>query len=684
MSDAARERDPSGNEIRVASEVATIGIGILFLVSAALPTTDDLARIGLLTSAVFLLVFAALWFHIVPERVFGPRRFLAGTILVQVNCWVLLLVTGGVDSRYFPYFLLPLVVSSFALRMSATLIVGAVASGSYFLLLFLDPNFNSSQRDIAVVRLFGLIAITLVMALITRAMETTRSTLRRRSGELAEQNRELEAARSIALRLSQLRELDEIIRALFQAAKDAIGTERAWLFLDAEHDYREAHTVASDGVIERFNLEDSEPDPVRLRAVREMRSVVVEDSANEPGVSARKREQYGLRAAVIVPLVYRGQVIAIAAFSYPEPRLWEPLEVRLVETIAEGSAPAVATHLALDQLRDERARLAQRTKVLEGLANLSESLGIATDDATVATSAARNLHRTFDLRGATVLFSDPSLALLEPRAMAGEASGHPVVSGPQNCPAIRSGRLFRVASADSPVVCPHVSYVEGTQGFVCMPLVAAGQSVGAFFLQPTDRSILDEALLRGASERIALTVANQRVLETAQRQAITDGLTGLYNRHFMNEQLRLLHSLATRHGRAYSVIAIDVDHLKQVNDTFGHEMGDAALRGLANALRRTLRASDVPVKTGGDEFLVLLPDTGVTEAARVAKRIRDAIDEQGKADPDSAVTVSLGVAGWYPGRDAKAVLEAADSALYTAKGAGRDRISIEAEPVLTD
>ncbi|TMD57574.1 MAG: GGDEF domain-containing protein, partial [Chloroflexi bacterium] len=73
------------------------------------------------------------------------------------------------------------------------------------------------------------------------------------------------------------------------------------------------------------------------------------------------------------------------------------------------------------------------------------------------------------------------------------------------------------------------------------------------------------------------------------------------------EQLRLLHSLATRHGRAYSVIAIDVDHLKQVNDTFGHEMGDAALRGLANALRRTLRASDVPVKTGGDEFLVLLP-----------------------------------------------------------------------------
>jgi diguanylate cyclase (GGDEF)-like protein len=79
-----------------------------------------------------------------------------------------------------------------------------------------------------------------------------------------------------------------------------------------------------------------------------------------------------------------------------------------------------------------------------------------------------------------------------------------------------------------------------------------------------------------------------------------------------------------------------------------------------------------------------LPDTELTEAARVAKRIRDAVDEQGKLDPDSAITVSLGVAGWRAGRDAKAVLEAADSALYTAKGAGRDRIAVEPDPVLTD
>lgn len=680
MTDGVRERDRYSRQIRIASEIATIGIAGLLLVSAALPTTGDDSRIGLLTSAVFLLLFAVAWFHVLPERLFGRRRFLAGTIVVQVIGWFLLLVTDAIDSQYFVYFLLPVLASTFALRTSSTVTVGAIAIGSYLLLIPLDPKFDVSERDLAFIHTFGLGAIVLIAALTTRTMEATRTALRRRSSELAEQNRELEATRSIALRLSRLRERDEILRAIYQTAKESIDTERVWVFLNSGDQYREAYTTSAGGRIERFSVDESLTDPVRLRVAREMRTLVVDDATNERGISPRTRETWGLMSAVIVPLVHRGQAIAVAAFSCPTVRHWSPLEIRLAETIAEGSASAIATHLALDKLREERERLAKRTQVLEGLANLSESLGMVTDDASVATSAARSLHRTFGVRGATVLFSDPSLALLEPRATAGEASPHPVVSGPQNCPAIRSGRLFTVASADAPVVCPHVAYEEGTRGFVCMPLVAAGQTVGAFFLQPDADSIVDESLLRGAAERIALTIANQRVLETAQRQAVTDGLTGLYNRHFMTEQLRLLHSLASRHGRGYSVIALDVDRLKRVNDTFGHEKGDLALRGLANALRRTLRASDVPVKTGGDEFVVLLPDTDLHEAAIVAQRIHHAVDEQGKLEPSSAITVSLGVASWRAGRDANAVLEAADAALYVAKGMGRDRISVEAEP----
>lgn len=685
MHDAVSESERYSRQVRAAAEAVDLGIAGILLVSAFLPTTDDHVRAGLLTTAFFLVLFAGIWFHVLPERVFGARRFLAGTLIVQVIAAFLLLVTDGVDSRYFIFFLVPILASCFALRLSATLTVGALAIGSYVLIAFLDPEFTTSavERDMALVRLFGLAGVTLVTALISRGIERTRDTLRLQTAELAEQNRELEAARSIALRLSRLRERDEILRAIHEAARRAIDAQRAWLFLGAERGFTDAYAISPEGEIERFLVDETLIEPPRLRAVREMRTIVLADTTADRGVSDRSRDQFEVRSAIVVPLIHHGQVVGVVKFSSPVPREWSPLEIRLAETIAEGSAPAVATHLALDELRDERERLARRTRVLEGVANLSESLGLSTDDAIVATTSARNLHQTFDLRAATVLFSDPSLALLEPRASSGEASAHPVVTGPQNCPAIRSGRPFRVESATSPVECPHVAYSEGTRGFVCFPLVAAGQTVGAMFLEPSESSVVDESLLRGAAERIALTVANQRVLETAQRQAVTDGLTGLYNRHFMTEQLRLLHSLATRHNRGYSAIAIDVDRLKEVNDTFGHETGDLALRGLANALRRTLRASDVPVKTGGDEFVVLLPDTELLEAARVAERIRVAIEEQGKLEPSSAITVSLGVATWRQGRNAKDVLEAADAALYQAKHAGRDRVSVEKESAAT-
>jgi diguanylate cyclase (GGDEF)-like protein len=196
-------------------------------------------------------------------------------------------------------------------------------------------------------------------------------------------------------------------------------------------------------------------------------------------------------------------------------------------------------------------------------------------------------------------------------------------------------------------------------------------------MEPAADSVLEDTFTVAAADRVALAIANRRVLETAQRQATTDGLTGLHNRHFLREQLRLVQSLATRHGQPYSVIAFDVDGLKQVNDTFGHETGDLALRGFANVLKKTARGSDVGVRTGGDEFLVLIPRGGLDDARVLAERVRDALTAQGRAEPNTALTVSAGVSAWRLGRTAEQVLEAADEMLYAAKRAGKDRILTE-------
>jgi diguanylate cyclase (GGDEF)-like protein len=407
--------------------------------------------------------------------------------------------------------------------------------------------------------------------------------------------------------------------------------------------------------------------------VREKRTVAVNDSRDEKPADQTLDHQH-FAAGLFVPLVHRSEVIGLMGVSSHEKREWTAHEIRVAEVIADASAAAVASFLAFEEVRGQSERLEARMKVLESMDNLVDALALTTDEASLAQTGARSLQQGFHLPAATVLFTDPSVAILEPVGTAGRATPHPVVNGPTSCPAIRSGRFFEVKSADDPVVCPYMPF---RAHYSCVPLVAGGDTVGALFLEPDGNSILDGTVLRAAADRVALSLATRRVLETAQRQATTDGLTGLHNRHFLGEQLRLMHSLAVRHGQPYSVVAIDVDGLKNVNDTFGHEQGDLALRGLANTMRKTLRGSDVGVRTGGDEFLVLMAQSGLEESRVAAERVREAVELQGRADPKIAITVSAGVASWRPGRSSEHVLEAADAMLYAAKRAGKDRVVAE-------
>jgi diguanylate cyclase (GGDEF)-like protein len=178
----------------------------------------------------------------------------------------------------------------------------------------------------------------------------------------------------------------------------------------------------------------------------------------------------------------------------------------------------------------------------------------------------------------------------------------------------------------------------------------------------------------------ALSLANRRTLEATARQAFTDGLTGLYNRHFMAEQLGLLHGAATRGRRMYSVVAFDADGLKGVNDAYGHETGDLALRHLADIVRRNIRAADIPVRTGGDEFVVILPDTDLAGAVRAAEHIVAAAESERTASPFGALGVSAGVAEWREDRTAEEVLRIADTLLMQAKRAGKGRAFAQSDP----
>jgi len=676
-----RSRASYERRIRIASEAASWGIGAALLGTAALPRTDQASRIGLVASSLLLFLFATLWFHVFPDNWLGKSRFAVGAAITQVIAAILLVLTGGIDSRYFPYYVLPILATVFGMRISGTLFTGTIAIVAYLATLVAEVFFGGErgQIDVGVIRLFALLSVIAMTALISRTIQETRFTLRQRTEELATQNAELSVARNTAVGLARVSDLHELVRVVYESAKNALAVDRLYLFA-SKPDFADGFTVGQDGAVEEFHADPTLPeDTPRRRAVREKRTVAVNDSSDEKAPDRGGHQHFA--AGLFVPLVHRSEVIGLMAVSSHDKREWTAHEIRVAEVVADASAAAVASFFAFEEVRGQSERLEARMKVLESMDNLVDALALTTDEASLAQTAARSLQQGFHLPAATVLFTDPSVAILEPVGTAGRATPHPVVNGPTSCPAIRSGRFFEVRSADDPVVCPYMPF---RSHYSCVPLVAGGDTVGALFLEPDKQSILDVTVLRAAADRVALSLATRRVLETAQRQATTDGLTGLHNRHFLAEQLRLMHSLAVRHGQPYSVVAIDVDGLKNVNDTFGHEQGDLALRGLANTMRKTLRASDVGVRTGGDEFLVLMAQSGLEESRIAAERVREAVELQGRADPKIAITVSAGVAAWRPGRSAEQVLEAADAMLYAAKRAGKDRVLAETGLVTAD
>jgi diguanylate cyclase (GGDEF)-like protein len=677
-----RDRLEGGYErrIRLASEVATWGIAGILVASAALPTTDAISRIGLLFCSGLLAMFGILWFHVIPEHIFGRLRFTIGTGITQVIGAMLLVLTGGGSSNYFVFFLFPTLATTFAMRISSTLVVGAIGLIAYITILVTDGLLSAGSVklfELGAIRLSAFLALVAMTSLITRTMQETRAALRQRSDELAAQNQELEISHNTAVAIARTRDLSELLRAAHDAARTALRVERLFYFGGPDAG-ETGWTIGPDGAIESFEPDTRQRDSPRQRAIRSRRTVIVNDMADERMVGDRVRTKHHVASGLFVPLLHRGEPLGLLVFSDVTTRQWTAREVRLAEIVAESVAPTVASYVALEGVRSEREVLAGRMKVLEGMNQLVEALALATDEASTGQVAARAVAQGFRLIAATTLFVDPSVALLEPIGTAGAARVHPVVNGPTNCPAIRSGRVFSVTGASDAVICPFMPFAEGTSGYVCVPLMAGGEPLGALFMEPTVGSVVEDAFARAAADRVALSLANRRVLETAQRQATTDGLTGLHNRHFLQSQLRLLHSLAERHRQPYAAVAIDVDGLKQVNDTFGHETGDLALRGFANTVRKTIRTSDVGVRTGGDEFLVLVPHGGLDDARILAERVREAVEIQGRAEPHTAITVSVGVAAWRAGRTAEQVLEAADAMLYAAKRAGKDRVMVEA------
>jgi diguanylate cyclase (GGDEF)-like protein len=183
-------------------------------------------------------------------------------------------------------------------------------------------------------------------------------------------------------------------------------------------------------------------------------------------------------------------------------------------------------------------------------------------------------------------------------------------------------------------------------------------------------------LLRALADSSAIALRNAELLDRLRAQATIDPLTGCHNRRGFDEILELEFSRARRYKRPLSLVLLDIDHFKRVNDEYGHEVGDNALQRIGRAVRHTFRSTDSACRFGGEEFALIFPETAKDEADRLAERLRVLIETlPPNSEVPRSLTASFGVAA-YPddGRDIATLVRSADRALYQAKANGRNRV----------
>jgi len=220
----------------------------------------------------------------------------------------------------------------------------------------------------------------------------------------------------------------------------------------------------------------------------------------------------------------------------------------------------------------------------------------------------------------------------------------------------------------------------GIRSGLIVPLIMRERVLGALFLQdcaePRDWSIDDISLIGSLADNLSVAIENADLHQEIARQAVTDGLTGVANRRSFNESFSREFERARRYSEPLSLVMIDLDFLKKINDTYGHKSGDDAIASIGKLLKQSSRVSDVAARYGGEEFCVLLPNTELDMAEQLAERIRRMINEVHIEGPGN-ISASIGVSS-YPDHadDPDQLFQKADAALYAAKQNGRNRVHV--------
>jgi diguanylate cyclase (GGDEF)-like protein len=341
--------------------------------------------------------------------------------------------------------------------------------------------------------------------------------------------------------------------------------------------------------------------------------------------------------------------------------------------------------------------LAERTATVDRLLDFSQTIQGAGQAEQVFNTLSQFLESELKLSGIAILSHQaellPPVQVRASRPLNVLAGANPVTDmNGAMCPCLRQNLPRQFKCDGSPVRCAIEASLSlpPTHPAYCIPFnVGRHMQVVVHMLLPPAESWTEERrhLAQTYVNTAVSSLISLHLLAEAEKQSMTDGLTGLYNRRSMESLLQREVALAERHTHALSIVMIDLDRFKQVNDVHGHAAGDHLLKSFADCVRITLRKTDLAFRFGGDEFVIALPQTPVGQAQQVVEKLRQAFASvdftHAITQLDSQPTLSIGVAEREAGNHIltlENLMAAADQALYEAKASNRNCVKIYTPP----
>jgi diguanylate cyclase (GGDEF)-like protein len=428
------------------------------------------------------------------------------------------------------------------------------------------------------------------------------------------------------------------------------------------------------------------------QAIRQGEPFATVDSLGGPRfhIPFDKHGLSGLRSRYFVPLVHQGRVVGLLGIgekNNAEPYREDDLE--FLHILAEQAAVSIMTAKLYEKNESGIIELSKTVKNLSILYDIGRAMIDISDLKNLLKFILKQAVETTNAQKGSLMLFDQNTKRLVVRVVQGlpdQKTEEAINAGELTCRtfAIGEGIAGKVFETRKPLIVDAAEkderYLENqdsnVESILCIPLVVSDEAIGVINIT---NKVISKGCFTGEDLNLLTALGNQAAVAinntSLYEMAITDELTKLYIRRFFNLKLESEFRRAKRYGHKLTLAMCDVDHFKKVNDTYGHQAGDTVLQTIANLLKANVRDTDIPARFGGEEFVVILPETSAEGGLIFGERFREAVAGSKAAGLPCQITISIGLATYPDDADSiQTLIGTADSALYEAKHQGRNRV----------